>query len=99
VKEARDGGFFVETVLGGETQRVDAAKLTIGATVNRAFDGGGHIRACRLPQYAKESFDLAHFWSSRGSSRDRTLGQHSRCVKATPGGRAADDGQTVAQVV
>jgi hypothetical protein len=32
VKESRDGGLFIETVPGGETQRVDAAKLTIGAT-------------------------------------------------------------------
>ena len=51
MQECGDRQFFVEAILGGEGQDVDAAKLMIGRLANRSLDSDRRIRVGRLPQH------------------------------------------------
>ena len=61
---------------------VDSSSRPRRVAKHSAFDGGGVVGTRRLPQHAEERCDLAHFQSSRGSSRGRSVGQHRDRVKA-----------------
>ena len=60
MQERGDGPLFVEAVLGGEIEHIDAAQLAIGRFANRPLDGGHAIGVGRLPQHIKKGFGLAH---------------------------------------
>ena len=62
MQERGDGALFVEAVLGGEGERVDAAKIAIGRFAHRLLDGGGAVGIGRLPQHAEKGFGFAHRW-------------------------------------
>ena len=59
----QEGGkrpLFVEAVLGGEVEHIDAAKIAIGRFANRLLDGGNAAGIGRLPQHAEQSLGFAH---------------------------------------
>ncbi len=60
VQERGDGAFFVEAVLGGKIEHIDAAEIAIGRVAHRALDRGDAIGIGRLPQHIEESFGFAH---------------------------------------
>ena len=60
VQERGDRAFLVESTLGGEGERVDAAQLAIKPALHQIFDGGDTIRIGRLPQDTKQGFGFAH---------------------------------------
>ena len=64
MQERGQRALFVEAVLGGEIEHVDAAEVAIRRFTNRLLDGGNAIGIGRLPQHAEKSFRFAHrSWS------------------------------------
>ena len=60
VQERGQRALFVEAVLGGEIEHVDAAEIAIGRFAHHLLDGGNAIGIGRLPQHAEKSFRIAH---------------------------------------
>jgi hypothetical protein len=70
VQEGGDHPLFIEAILGGEGERVDAAEVAIGRLAHRALDRGNTLGVGRLPQHAEKGFGFAH----RSRSRSRRIG-------------------------
>ena len=60
MEKCGNGAFFVEAVLGGEIERIDAAQRMIGCVANRLFDRSDTAGLGRLPQHAEECLAFAH---------------------------------------
>ena len=86
VQERGQRALFVEAVLGGEIEHIDAAEVAIGRFTNRLLDGGNAIGIGRLPQHAEKSFRFTHrSWSLIPGSvprRTRKVGLRSLPFKA-----------------
>ena len=54
MQERGDGPLFVEAMLGGEINYIDAAQRPIGCFSNRTLDGGNTIGIGRLPEHTEE---------------------------------------------
>jgi hypothetical protein len=65
VQERGNRLLFVEAMLGGEAQHVDAAEIAIRRIANGPLDRGNAIGVSRLPQHAKKGFRLAHLFPAR----------------------------------
>ena len=81
MQEGGDGPFFIETVLGGKGEDVDAAKLMIRCLADRSLNGGSGIGIGRLPQHAEKSLGLAHGRVSLTDARVE-VSTRSYCGKA-----------------
>ncbi len=60
MKESGEAALFVEAVVGGKSQHVNAAKLAVGSIADGTFDRGYAIGVGRLPQHLEQGFDIAH---------------------------------------
>ena len=60
VQECGDRAFFVEAVLAGEVEHIDAAQFAIRRVADGALNRGDAIGIGRLPQHIEESFAVVH---------------------------------------
>jgi hypothetical protein len=56
VQKSSDHILFIELMLGGERQGIDAAKLTVWRILDKPFDRVHRLRLRRLSQNSKEAF-------------------------------------------
>jgi hypothetical protein len=60
VQEGRNRPLFIEPVLGGESERVDATEIAVRRLAHGALDRGNRLSVGRLPQHAEKGSDFAH---------------------------------------
>lgn len=65
MQEGGERALFVEAVLRGKTQSVDAAQLAVRRIAHGALNSGNAVAVGRLPQHVKQGFSIAHSEVSR----------------------------------